>query len=54
MGQMRNVYQTLSDGLKEKNHSEGPNIDGRMILKGHFKGLGSEGVNSIYMAHCID
>lgn len=35
-------------------HLEGLEIDGRMILKVNFKGLGSEDVNSVYVVHCID
>ena len=33
---------------------EGLNIFGRMLLEVCFKGLGSENVNSVYVARCID
>jgi hypothetical protein len=44
----------LSGSLKGRDYLEGLNVGGRVILKIHFKGLGSEGVNSIYVAQCID
>jgi hypothetical protein len=33
---------------------EGLNIDRKILLKVCFKGLGTEDVNFVYVAHCID
>jgi hypothetical protein len=40
MGDRRGVYRVLLRKPDEKNHLEGPGIDGRIILKWIFRTLG--------------
>jgi len=37
MGERRGAYTVLWGNLRERNHSEDPNADGRLIIKWIFK-----------------